>query len=656
MDAFDLPLVQTLEYFGGVMAQGYKWAAFYGNLFGLIGLAWSGFKVTMSRMTVKDFWWDTIFKWVGYLLLLNLYPAIVIGIGGIAGEIGIKAGGAKDAIVSELKAMRSSIEADLATVNSIEAGNDEDVKSRLEDYSPKSLGSKDSYNDFVEKATGAIPGLKGSYRWDSKAIQEKLNEKTDGKKSDRKYSVLFQGETLKAINAILGDRDLDGSKIGDNTDTYISLDIFIKDADGNETFYLSPGALLRMTLLAANIMHSKNTSAFIQRNEEIDAAKLNPFVSAGRTIQSGMQFVLDGIVVWFCVIVLALCVIFALVQYLMTVIEFTIVAAVGVIFIPMLLFDGTKDIPKKLVPVFISFMVKMIVITLCLMFVYYLIIEFTINTITSDGFDIVWLLVDVAFNAVLSYVMTQNAPKIAQTILTGQPQLSMGEALQGAGTAAATAGGMKAASANAVRGAVNTGTNAVGGIAKMGAAAKFAHGYSKSNGANGKTAMGNAFKAMGAVATSDLIDRAKSGFEKFSKGHDSIPVWDKAKQMAGLGGGGHGASGGSGGGANAHGITGQGSATGHEGEVLGTSSNANFKSATKFDERTGSQRNMTHKEFVGEKMRQGENRAAEMFDRAEQKAKEKARRQEERNQQQNAKNSGSSELGDKVTDGVRANK
>ena len=78
MDAFDLPLVQTLEYFGGVMAQGYKWAAFYGNLFGLIGLVWSGFKVAMSRMTVKDFWWDTIFKWVGYLLLLNLYPAIVI--------------------------------------------------------------------------------------------------------------------------------------------------------------------------------------------------------------------------------------------------------------------------------------------------------------------------------------------------------------------------------------------------------------------------------------------------------------------------------------------------------------------------------------------------------------------------------------------------
>lgn len=644
MDAFDLPLVQTLEYFGGVMAQGYKWAAFYGNLFGLIGLAWSGFKVAMSRMTVKDFWWDTIFKWVGYLLLLNLYPAIVIGIGGIAGEIGIKAGGAKDAIVSELKAMRSSIEADLATVNSIEAGNDEDAKSRLDEHSPKSLGDKDSYNDFVEKASGAIPGLKGGNRWDSNEMNRKLSEQRHDKSDDenKKFKSLFQAETFKAINAILGDRNLDGTKIGDNTDTYISLDIFIKDADGNETFYLSPGALLRMTLLAANIMHSKNTSAFIQRNEEIDAAKLNPFVSAGRTIQSGMQFVLDGIVVWFCVI-------FALVQYIMTVIEFTIVAAVGVIFIPAILFDGTKDIPKKLVPVFISFMVKMIVITLCLMFVYYLIIEFTINTITSDGFDIVWLLVDVAFNAVLSYVMTQNAPKIAQTILTGQPQLSMGEFVAAAGTAAATAGGMKAASANAVRGAVNTGTNIAGEAGKINSARKNAARQVARLGGNRKQGNMAAFKAMGAVATSDLKDRVKSGFEKFSKGHDSIPGWDKVKQMAGLGGGGHGASGGSGG-ASAHGISGQGSTAGHAGETLGTSSNANFKTATKFDERTGSQRNMTHKEFMDEKNRQGkmagDNAALKVMIAAE----------EERNQQQNAKNSGSSELGDKVTDGVRANK
>ena len=58
---------------------------------------------------------------------------------------------------------------------------------------------------------------------------------------------------------------------------------------------------------------------------------------------------------------------------------------------------------------------------------------------------------------------------------------------------------------------------------------------------------------------------------------------------------------------------------------------------------------MTHKEFMDEKNRQGkmagDNAALKVMIAAE----------EERNQQQNAKNSGSSELGDKITDGVRAN-
>lgn len=637
LDAFDLPLVQIFEYFGGVMAQGYKWAALYGNLFGLVGLAWSGFKVAMSRMAVKDFLWDTIFKWVGYLLLLNLYPSIIIGIGGIAGEIGIKAGGAKDAIVNELKAMRSSIEADQNIINSIEAGNEEELKSKLDNNAGQALGNQEEYDAFIEKATSTIPGIKGGYRWDSKAVQQKINESSDEKKEDRKYSALFQAETFKAINMILGDRDLEGNKVGDNTDTYISLNIFIKDADGNETFYLSPGALIRMTLLAANIMHAKNTSAFQERSEEISAEKLNWLATAGAQLQSLGQYILDGIVIWFCVIVLALCVIFALVQYIMTVVEFTIVAAIGIIFVPLVLFDGTKDIPKKLIPVFTSFMVKIIVITLCLMFVYYLIVEFTINTITSDGFDIVWLVVEVSFNAVLSYILTQNAPKIAQTILTGQPQLSMGEFVAAAGTAMATAGAMKAAGANTARGAMNTATNIRGEAAKMNAARK----ATKELGGSRTQSL----KAMGAVATSDLKERVKSGAEKFRKGHDSIPVLDKAKQTFGFGGGGSGSAGGS---AGAHGISGQGSTPGHTGETLGTSSNADFKTATKFDERTGSQRSMTKKEFYDEKKKQGESVALDVMDRAEKK----------KNNKENAANankSDSSELGDKVTDGVRAN-
>ncbi len=76
---------------------------------------------------------------------------------------------------------------------------------------------------------------------------------------------------------------------------------------------------------------------------------------------------------------------------------------------------------------------------------------------------------------------------------------------------------------------------------------------------------------------------------------------DKAKQLLGIGGGGSGGAGGGGrGGDSAYGQTGQGrQENGAEaGALAGThtlsnTSNANFKTATKYDPKTDSQRNMT---------------------------------------------------------------
>ena len=627
LDAFDLPLVQAFEYFGGVMAQGYRWAAAYGTLFGLLGLIWSALKVAMSRMTIKDLFWDTTFKWLCYILLLNLYPALVVGFGGIAGEIGMNMGRGKDAIVRELTTMKRSLEKDIANIHNLEIGGEGSEDSSLQtvdDSIDDAFGKQDDYEKFIQKAQNVIPGIKGAYRWSSQDNQNKITEQANEKRNENTGDKTFyQTAILNAINAILVERNLDGENIGTNTDTYISLDVFMKDADGTETFYISPGSMLRMTLLCGNIMNVKNASSYAERNEEIKAQNLNFFESSAENIKSFGQYIIDCIIVWFCVIVLAVCVVFALIQYIMTVLEFTIVAAIGIVFIPCILFDGTKDIPKKLIPVFTSFMVKMIVITLCLMFVFYLLVEFTVNMITSDGFDIVWVLVDVLFNAVLAFILTQNSPKIAQTILTGQPQLSMGEFVAGVGTLGATALGTamaaKGAAAvgnNAARGAVNGVTNATGFAKKVSGV------MSGAKELGGKIGLG---KAIGTVAGDGLKSRVKSGLEKWRHGKSSIPGADKVKGVLGGGGSGGSAGGGSsGGGSTLNRQNGQGSTQEHKGETLSTSSNPNFKNATKYDEKTGQQRHMTGKEFREEKFAQGKELGLQVLAKQEAKEKRKA--------------------------------
>lgn len=596
----DLPVVEAIEYFGGVLAQAYKWANRYALLFGLIGLIWSGYKVMMSRMTVKDLWWDTLFKWVGFLLLMTLYPSMTIGFSAIGNQIGTRAGGGKQVIIDGLTNLRSTIKQDLATQKAWADGLESELSSKFDGLSlTTDFENSASYADYMDNVSDEIGAYKFSSRSDRKAAQKLVQEYKD----KAKYTVMFGAQTLSVLERVLVEKKMDGSD-GDNlTNTYVDLDIYLRDAEGNATYYISPSALLKVSLLSCQIMFEKENTVFNKVSDDIANDKdLGMFDKMSAQIAHQLSRIPQMIMVFFCCIVLILATIFAEIQYIMTILEYTIIVGIGAIFIPLMLFDGTKDIPKKLIPVFISFLVKIIVITICIMFVYYLMIENCINTIADDG-GMNWTAVgEIAFEAILCYILTQNAPKIAQTILTGQPQLSMGEFVAGAGTALATAGGMKAAASGAVRTAYNKGSSAVGGVNKMYGAAKAAGGSLGDNAARSQKVKA-AMKGMGAVATADLKEKVKARAEKFSKGHSSIPVLDKALQMSGLkdSPGVSSGGGGAGGGSAAHGITGQGS----DAKPYSTTSNPSFASATKYDAKTNSQRNMTHKEFNAEKRQQG---------------------------------------------------
>jgi type IV secretion system protein TrbL len=660
LDALDLPLVQALEYFQGVMAQGYVWACKYAKMFAIFGLVWTGIQVAMFRKKPKDAFWDITFKWVTFFILISCYPSIVIGIGTLAGEIGLNIGAGQETLINELSALQKSLQADvkaLDTLNdSVDNGDNYETEagSSVANTNQSLSGNSDAYDDFLNRATSTIPGLtlSGTYKFDSESSNQAASTYTSSKRERREYSVKLKEATLAALESVLVERDIKGERTGeDNVSMYVSPNLFIKAQDGNkkeaDTFYLSPGAMLRVTLLAVQIMHAKNNASFTELNEEVDKIK-GGFIAGAVTrsikkMGNSMQWLLDSIIIWFCAIVLLLCVIFALIQYIMTMIEFTIVASIGVIFLPLVLFDGTKDIPKKLIPTFISYMVKIIVIEACMMFVFYLIIEFTVNTITDDGFNLIWIVADVCFNGILAYILTQNAPKIAETILTGRPQLSMGEAMQGAGTMAATAGTAAAATKTAARGAVNGSITSAGEILKMSSAAKTALNGARNNGMSKMKQLQTGAAAVGATATADLKDRMKAKAEKFTHDKSGIPLLDRAKGIFGSGGGTSGGAG-SGGGDSAHEISAQYQYD--SGKIYSTISNPQFQNAKKFDKKTNTQRNMTAGEFMDEKQTQGNMIGHDI-----------SQKMAEKNQQKNQENiekRGNSDLGGSLTGGNRA--
>ena len=67
----DIPVIDAIDYFSGVLYSFFGWAVHYAQFFGVIGLAWSAFKLANSRFTVRDFWWDRFYKWIFFILFMN---------------------------------------------------------------------------------------------------------------------------------------------------------------------------------------------------------------------------------------------------------------------------------------------------------------------------------------------------------------------------------------------------------------------------------------------------------------------------------------------------------------------------------------------------------------------------------------------------------
>lgn len=133
-----------------------------------------------------------------------------------------------------------------------------------------------------------------------------------------------------------------------------------------------------------------------------------------------------------------------------------------VLLIPMILFDGLKDMAQKLLPTLFAQAAKLLLITLCMYFSMWVMLSllFTestnFNTIDFRNFYYV------AVCLLLNNAACSNAPKIAQALMTGQPQLSMGEFIQTAGAAVAAGHMARTAAGKVISPLAGVGAKAAG--------------------------------------------------------------------------------------------------------------------------------------------------------------------------------------------------
>lgn len=475
----DKPVIDVITYFAQTSFYFMDFAVQLGTVIGILGICWCCVKIAFGTMEVQKALVSTITKFLLFIVILHFYPSLCLVVQKISTDIGMNASGdSKTTITTELQNFLEDLEEVVAQENDeIAAERAAALAARNELMSAGNLKETD----------GAIPYIINSWKRDQTGKRVADAEEMVKKRQENPNS---NQRTAEAIKAVLKPIDEEGNISDTSTAEYYILDITLKDGAGQETGYLSPNAMLRIALLAAQILWEKEWTS-VTDEWETKSKKLS-------LLDFPFYRVFDIMLVYICQIAIILSMIFSLLQYVACILEFTIVISVAVVCLPFILMDEFQDIAGKIIPAILGQAMKLAMITLCMFFAVWAFLSMAMNTIgEGTGFNLTTFTY-IIFTIFLTFALTQFAPNLAVALLTGQPKLSTGEIVAAMGTAA-VAGGVayKAASmdangafmgANAAQkkapAMAQKAVNRMGDMSAIGAAGSAASNLAKESGGN----------------------------------------------------------------------------------------------------------------------------------------------------------------------------
>jgi len=548
-DSIDVPVLQVLDYFSGNLVYFLNSTVKLATIMAGIGVLWECIQVAFGALEIRKMIVGFLTKWVVFILILNVYSGATTRFREFCIEAGRGASGkALTELTNDLKdymiRLKKIIETD-------ERDMEKKVRQLTELTNQKSELLK-NWNQYDEnELTEAGFSLFNT---------QKELDKLKAEKESKEQNPFGMVKTLKAIENVLVAVKGDDNVV--MTDRY-ALDLALYNKDKKDTGLISPAAMMRLSLLAAKIMwerewyggwetdengNSVSTGGGItQEWEANDKAGFFSRMTEGLDITKfPVKRLGDLVFLFVAVLFMAMGCAVSLIQYVTCIVEYTIMVPVAAILLPFMFFDGLKDMTHKILPALLAQGMKLLLCTMCMMFNAYIYLYTAMNMISSGSPMDIEKLGYIIFISLLSLAVISNGPKLAMSLMTGSPQLSMGEFVQAAaaGGAALAFGGHAAHTAAGAAGAVNrhapgamrAGLNQMGDMAAMGGA--FKNSWDKGvadgvSGAGGKTkltgvALAEALKAKGWRAKT----RFAGNLDDWIRGDKPTP-----KYMRGGGGG-----------------------------------------------------------------------------------------------------------------------
>lgn len=518
----DSVLLDGMDYFAGVFFYFHKVAHALGWIIALIGILIGCIKLMYGGTTTQKFALSSMANFMIFIAAMSLYNLAVGTIAKTATVWGTEAGGGKRIVENNLVSLMKQCEHDLKVAKQMENLPPEQQKALVEQMKKHNITQQSLASGRTSKETSIF--TKGVTN--QKGASEYMNQVNLYRSAEK--NVEAAQKNILALQSVLKPTQYK-DKNGDLIDTYF-LDIMIRDEKGNSSNFISPSAFLKTAILTAGLLWSREMDYLTVKMEKAkddnkDSWVIPNWVAAigAITINDIGNIILTGI----CVICIIFAAIFILIQYCAAMFEYAIVTSILIAFVPFVLAGETKNIAKKILPAFWGFAIKILILTICMWFAMYQYIYMAAGQMGEDSAVTLSVFAYIMFTILISFVVTQNAPQIAMTILTGSPQLSMGEFMQAAGTIAAgamivkrtatTTG--KLASAAFGKG-INTGATGLGITKESVAAFKSAsQGVKKAGGTNTQAIIAGT-EAVGNNVGSHVKNAAKNKIHSMS--HSSL--------------------------------------------------------------------------------------------------------------------------------------
>lgn len=413
-----------------------------------LALIFNAFKLWASAIELKKFFVDAIYKCLIVMTLMLVYPQIVYKTIDLGTTLGVEASGGETVITDAFAELAVKVQTiwdkgSEELIKVLSDGGTRDEKGNLvvsdivlNAFTSTGL-SKEEATQYLAKK-GIVVGDSGAGNWWNWNNEQRKREKKakDMFKSDSQINK-FMKQSLSIVSSLTellaGKSSLELSDMAENS-TLNRVDILTEGKEALEKMFLNPyidntkrlsvGTMVKTAIVVQEIAASGALSS-VETDENGTGASLSEIAENDnpRMVVKFLGFFFKH---FLYKIVMGLSVIIVMIEYILTIIEFLIVASVSALLIPLYFIDATKSFASNILKMILTFFVKIIVSTMMTFFVIGLYIRMGTRMPSLDLGSMTAILYYI-FNCVIGVILAKSSGKLASAVISGNPSLGIGD-------------------------------------------------------------------------------------------------------------------------------------------------------------------------------------------------------------------------------------